>query len=145
MGPLRCLIVDDEALARGRLKRWLVADADVELVGEAGDGMGALELIAQLRPDVALLDIEMPELNGLGGASALAPGGPAVIFVTAYDEHALKAFELSAVAYRLKPVTAERLRAALRRVRSKRSPGDMNLQALTARLGSAALRRMAVR
>jgi two-component system LytT family response regulator len=141
---LRCFVVDDEAPARARLKR-LLAEANVEVVGEAGDGLRALEQILDVRPDVVLLDIEMPELNGLGVASALPPDGPAVIFVTAYDAHALKAFEVSAIDYLVKPVHPERLHSALARVRRPHRFSPKEVATLAAQLGAGALRRMAVR
>ena len=119
--PLRVLIVDDEAPARARL-RDLLADIAGELpcvvVGEAQDGLAALEALRQLTADVALVDIRMPRLDGIDLAQQLAarPGGPAVIFVTAYDQYAVRAFELSAIDYLLKPVRAQRLLEALQKL-----------------------------
>jgi len=119
-GPLRVLIVDDEAPARARLKN-LLADINGELpnvvVGEAADGVEALECLSRQEGgvDVALVDIRMPRLDGIALAQHLAarPGAPAVIFATAYDQYAVRAFELSAIDYLLKPVRAQRLLAAL--------------------------------
>ncbi len=111
----RILIVDDEPLARERL-RALLAELDAgEVVGEAGSGMEALELVERAQPDVVLLDIRMPGMDGLETALHLArrAPAPAVVFTTAYDEHALAAFEAQAVDYLLKPIRPERLRAAL--------------------------------
>lgn len=151
---LRCFIADDEPLARERLRRLLATVAGVELVGEAGDGVDALEQVAACTPDVLLLDIQMPELDGLAVASQLAASasGPAVIFVTAYDEHALAAFEVAALDYLVKPVSAERLEAALARARRARGSSAPHaalpeqLSALFAQLGPArAPLRMAVR
>jgi len=120
VAPLRVLIVDDEAPARSRLKN-LLADINADLanvvVAEAADGVEALECIHRLEGgvDVALVDIRMPRLDGIGLAQHLAamPGAAAVIFTTAYDQYAVRAFELSAIDYLLKPVRAQRLLAAL--------------------------------
>lgn len=112
---MRVLIVDDEPLARERLRRQLEAQAEVAVVGEAGNGREALLLASRLQPDVVLLDIRMPGMDGLETArhlEALAMP-PAVIFTTAYGEHALEAFDRHAVDYLLKPIRAERLAAAL--------------------------------
>ncbi len=128
---MRVLIADDEAPARARMRRLLDEIGGVEVVGEAADGLEALDLAAALQPDAALLDIEMPELDGLGVARALGPQGPAVVFVTAYDGHAVAAFEAAAVDYVLKPVVRARLAAALERVRHRRGP---DLEAVLARL-----------
>jgi two-component system LytT family response regulator len=153
---LRCFIADDEALARQRLRYLFEAEADVSIVGEAADGVTTLEQVALSRPDVLLLDIQMPELDGLGVAAALRGGdGPLIIFVTAYDEHALAAFELSALDYLVKPVNPERLAAALARARkvsgAAAAPAtaerrDQGLALLLEKLSAAhAPRRMAVR
>lgn len=114
---LRILIVDDEPAARERLRQLLAAASDVEIVGEAGDGLEAIEKIAALAPDLVLLDIQMPGCSGLDVAASLAEPRPRIIFCTAYDEHALEAFELNAVDYLLKPINRTRLAAAIERVR----------------------------
>jgi two-component system, LytTR family, response regulator len=115
---MKCLIVDDEASARARLRRLLAAHAaQVEIVGEAADGLEALEQLTALRPDLLFLDIEMPGLNGfqiLQSAPKSAPL-PLVVFVTGYDQHALAAFEANALSYLLKPVETERLAQAIDR------------------------------
>lgn len=116
---LRILIVDDEAPARARLVRLLAAMPGVKVVGEAADGEQALALAEQLQPDALLLDVQMPELDGLAVAASLPDDGPAVIFVTAFDAFALRAFEARAVDYLLKPVAPERLARALARVRPR--------------------------
>jgi DNA-binding LytR/AlgR family response regulator len=116
---LRLLVADDEPPARRRLLRLLTAMEDVDVVGEAGDGVEALDAIASLRPDAVLLDIRMPGLDGLRLARAVQDR-TAIVFVTAYDQHAVAAFETNAVDYLLKPVAAERLRAALDRVRRRK-------------------------
>lgn len=117
---LDVLIVDDEPLARQRLQDLLSAETTVRVVGEASDGREALEACERLCPDLVLMDIAMPVMDGLEAARHLAAGstGPAVIFCTAYDEHALAAFEARAIDYLLKPVRAERLSAALERARA---------------------------
>jgi len=119
---LKVILADDEALARARLASLLsdlAGEIAVEVVAEASNGEAALARAADTPADVILLDIQMPGLNGLEAARHIAnlPRAPAIIFVTAYDEHALRAFELRAVDYLLKPVRLERLREALARVR----------------------------
>lgn len=122
MTPLRILIVDDEAPARRRL-RDLLADLSTtlphEIVAEAGDGVAALEACIQHKPDVVLTDIRMPRMDGLELAQHLGrlPQAPALVFITAFDEYAVKAFELAALDYLLKPVRAVRLAAALEKAR----------------------------
>ncbi len=112
---MRVLLVDDEPLARDRLRRLLADLPQCELSGEAGDGRTALELCDRLAPDVVLMDIRMPGMDGLEAARHLAglPDPPAVIFTTAFGDHALEAFEACAVDYLLKPIRGERLAAAL--------------------------------
>lgn len=116
---MRLLIVDDEAPARARLRRLLSAIEGAEVVGEAADGEQALALAGQLQPDALLLDVQMPELDGLAVAASLPDDGPAVIFVTAFDAYALQAFDARALDYLLKPVEPERLVRALQRVRPR--------------------------
>ncbi len=137
---LRVLIVDDEPPARARMKQ-LLADVSAqiahELVGEADRGTAALELADRLQPDLVLLDIHMPGMNGLEVARHLAerPQPPAIVFVTAYDEHALAAFEVRALDYLLKPVRAERLVDTLRRAQPL-SPHEPRLAEVAQTLGS---------
>lgn len=144
---IRVLVVDDEAPARLRLIRLLSEVKDLEIVGEAGDGLEALQKAQELKPDLAFLDIEMPELNGLETAETWGGEGPSVIFVTAYSEHALRAFELSAVDYLVKPVAPERLAEAVERVRKRRAVSStLDLHQLVAKLEEGrAKRRMAVK
>ncbi|GMV08215.1 MAG: DNA-binding response regulator [Gemmatimonadota bacterium] len=117
-GLLRVLIVDDEELGRDVLRLRLDAVPDVEIIGEASNGDEAVELVLSLRPDLVFLDVQMPGLDGLGVLEAVAAEYlPAVVFVTAHDEYAIRAFEHHALDYLLKPVTPRRLLAALERAR----------------------------
>jgi len=114
--PISALIADDEASARSRLRKMLAPYA-FELVGDAHDGLAALDAIRKHRPQVLFLDIEMPGLGGFEVVEALTPDiMPLVVFVTAYDDHALAAFDANAVAYLLKPVVEDRLRAVVARI-----------------------------
>jgi len=115
---IRTLMADDEAPARARLRQLLASHPDVEIVGEAETGVQAMELAAQLKPDLLLLDIQMPGSSGIDVAACLAAPRPHVVFCTAYDEHAVDAFEVAAVDYLLKPVSRARLAQALDRVRA---------------------------
>jgi two-component system LytT family response regulator len=118
--PLRALIVDDEPLARARLCELLGVEADVEVIGECGNGDDAVIAIARDRPDLVLLDIQMPELDGFGVVRAVGVERmPAVVFVTAHDEHAVAAFEIHAVDYVLKPVDPDRFAEAVRRAQRR--------------------------
>lgn len=112
---MKVLIVDDEAPARDRLQHMLEENADVEVVGTAGNGQDAVDATARLRPDVVLLDIRMPGMNGIEAAHHLnaLEQPPAIVFTTAYDEYAIDAFDAMAVGYVLKPVRRERLHRAL--------------------------------
>jgi two-component system response regulator AlgR len=116
---MNILIVDDEPLARERLRSMLSEQPGVDVIGEAGNGREALDAVARLQPDVVLLDIAMPVMDGLETAHHLAQFDepPAIVFCTAYDQHALSAFEAAAVDYLVKPVRAERLADALERAR----------------------------
>jgi two-component system response regulator AlgR len=117
---MKVILVDDEPLARERLRELLAGEADVEIVAEAGDGHAALHACAAHDPDLVLLDISMPGIDGLEVARHLAAfePRPAVVFCTAFDQHALSAFDAQAIDYLVKPVRAERLAAALERVRT---------------------------
>ena len=122
MASVRVLIVDDEALARQRVRRLLQNEADVEIVGEAETGRDAVKLIHELNPDLVCLDVQMPELDGFGVLRELeGERVPMVLFITAYDEHAQRAFDVHAVDYVLKPVDADRFRAAFERARTQRA------------------------
>jgi two-component system LytT family response regulator len=115
---VRILIVDDEAPARQKMRRYLGEHPDAEIVAEAENGVEAVEKIAELSPDLVFLDVQMPELDGFGVIDAIgAEAMPRLVFVTAYDEHALRAFEVRALDYLLKPFTPERFSAVMDRVR----------------------------
>jgi DNA-binding LytR/AlgR family response regulator len=117
---LRVAIADDERLARSFLATTLRNFDDVELVGEAGDGAEAIELIEREKPDLALLDLHMPEIDGLGVVRLLKKNlAPLIVFVSAHDEYAVRAFELNAVDYLLKPVDKARLREAINRAQDR--------------------------
>lgn len=144
---IRTLIVDDEHPARERLKQLLTAHPDVEVVGEADDGIEAAEKIAELSPDLVMLDIQMPGASGLDVAASLGKPRPAVIFCTAFDQYAVDAFELSALDYLLKPVNRARLASAIDRVRVAAAPAgrDRALEQLTQASGMAPTRFLARR
>jgi len=117
---IRTLIVDDEPLARERLRTLLQQETDIEVVGECADGRQALGAIGTEAPDLVFLDIQMPVLDGFGVIQSLEDRPlPAVIFVTAYDQYALRAFDVHALDYLLKPFTAKRFQKALERARSE--------------------------
>ncbi|MBI5838218.1 MAG: response regulator transcription factor [Candidatus Eisenbacteria bacterium] len=119
---MRALIVDDEAPARALLREYLAAEPDVDLAGECANGFEALKSIAERAPGLVLLDVQMPKLDGFE-VLELLEHPPAVVFVTAYDEYALRAFEVHAVDYVMKPVGRERLAAAIARVRERLAAG----------------------
>jgi len=123
---LRTLIVDDEPLARRRIRALLAEVADVEIVGECGDGAAAVAAIRAAAPDLVFLDIQMPEMDGFGVIEAVGVARmPAVVFVTAYDRYALAAFDVCAVDYVLKPFDTERFMRALDRARARTAPGAL--------------------
>ncbi|RMG30257.1 MAG: DNA-binding response regulator [Gammaproteobacteria bacterium] len=127
---MRILIADDEPLARERLRGLLARLGEAHVVGEAADGRSAVEQAARLAPDVVLLDIRMPVMDGLEAARHIAalPAPPAVIFTTAFEEHALEAFEAAACDYLVKPIRAERLQQALAGARRLTRPQVQRLQ-----------------
>jgi len=122
---LRVVIADDEPVARRRLRRLLRNETDVEIAGECGDGRSTIECIEVERPDLVLLDVQMPDVGGFDVVEALGRRLPAVVFVTAFDRYALRAFEVHAVDYLLKPVAEARFREAIGRVRSRLGHGDV--------------------
>jgi len=131
---MRVLIVDDEAPARDKLRRWLGTHADIEIAGEAADGLAAAAAIENLQPDVVFLDIQMPGLSGLEVAAQLeSDSAPLLVFVTAFDEHAIRAFDLNAVDYLLKPYDRDRLEKSLQRLRERRGAPATRSAVSTAR------------
>jgi two-component system, LytTR family, response regulator len=139
---IRTLIVDDEPLARSRIRNLLSKESDVELAGECENGFEAIEAIDQMEPDLVFLDVQMPGVNGFGVLERIGVGRmPLTVFVTAYDEFALRAFEAHALDYLLKPFEADRLRQALGRAREhlalrKRKHLEQRLEALLAEMDS---------
>jgi two-component system LytT family response regulator len=121
LARIRTLVVDDEPLAREGLRMMLAHDADVEVVGECSSGRDAVAAVRRLRPDLMFLDVQMPEMNGFDVLAALQASGetnlPSVIFVTAYDRYALRAFEVHALDYLLKPFDDERFSESLARAK----------------------------
>lgn len=150
---IRALIVDDEPLARDRLQKLLDAEPDVTVLGQCANGKEALKAIREKAPDLVFLDVQMPELDGFGALAQIeADKMPVVIFVTAHDKFALKAFEVHAVDFLLKPFDRERFQTALKRAKERiaqKRPGelDQRLAALLAEIKpeAAALERMAVK
>jgi two-component system, LytTR family, response regulator len=130
---LRVVIADDEAVARSRLRRLLAAHADVTVVAEAADGRSAVDVIVTQRPDVVFLDIRMPELDGFEVLAELAAvETPAIVFVTAFSDHAAKAFDVNALDYLLKPYDPARLAETLDRARECQRDGDGGRRLLAA-------------
>ena len=144
---IRTLIVDDESLAREGVRRLLADEPDVEIVGESPDGLAAVADVQRLRPDLVVLDVQLPELSGFEVLESVRTEWlPVVIFVTAHESHALQAFEAHAIDYLLKPVEPARFRVALERARAQlRRPDDgslvRRLEALVHAAGSAEARR----
>jgi two-component system LytT family response regulator len=117
---IRALIVDDEPLARRTIRDILADDPEIEIIGECGDGLEAIEFIQNRPPDILFLDIQMPGLNGFETLSRIEPGRiPVIIFVTAYDQYALRAFEVHAMDYLLKPFNDQRLVDAVRQAKAQ--------------------------
>jgi two-component system LytT family response regulator len=131
--PIRVLVVDDEPLAREKIRGMAADDAELRVVGECSNGAEAIDAIQSLRPDLILLDVQMPEVGGFAVLEALKEEGlPPVIFITAYDHYAVRAFEFHALDYLLKPFDRERFRAAIDR--AKRQIRRENGGALDARI-----------
>ncbi|MCC7134330.1 MAG: response regulator transcription factor [Gemmatimonadales bacterium] len=141
------IIVDDEPLVRAALRRFIQARADVELAGEAADGVEALELVERVHPAVVLLDVQMPLLDGLAVARALPLPRPEVVFVTAFDRYAIEAFDVHAVDYVLKPFDDARLGRALDRAMARRGSAEVGdrLERLLAAVAPRFLTRFLVR
>jgi two-component system LytT family response regulator len=121
--PLKIAIVDDEELARAVVREYLAGIADVEIVAECANGFEAVKAVSDLQPDLLILDVQMPKLNGFE-VLELVGGDVAVVFVTAFDQYAIRAFEVHAVDYLLKPFGADRLAAAIARVRERLGRGE---------------------
>lgn len=117
MKPLRAIIADDEELARRILREYLAAEPGIEIVAECRNGFEAVKAVNDLRPDVLFLDVQMPKLDGFEVLELVEPS-VAVVFVTAFDQYAMKAFDAAAIDYLLKPFSAERFHASLARVRA---------------------------
>jgi two-component system LytT family response regulator len=136
---LRTLIIDDEAIARRRVRRLLREESDIEVVGECGDGQSAIDEIASVQPDLIFLDVQMPGLDGFDVVERLARDRPpAIVFVTAFDRYAMQAFDVHAIDYLLKPFTRDRFRLALQRARDRIAVRDGNagLRALLQQLNA---------
>lgn len=131
---IRAIVVDDELPAIDRLKKLLKPYTDVDVVCESHDGLSALSAIEEKKPDIVFLDIDMPELNGLEVAKTLGVNGPLIIFVTAYDEHALAAFESSAIDYLVKPINSARLEFTIEKVRKSLLKEKISLDSLLTNL-----------
>ena len=117
---VRVIIADDEPLARERVKSFLNEETDIEIIAECADGEQTLAMVQQHRPDLLFLDVQMPRLNGFEVLEALGPAQlPAVIFTTAHDQHALRAFEVNALDYLLKPWSEQRFKKTLQRAREQ--------------------------
>lgn len=122
---MKVILVDDEALARGVLREYLAAHADIEIIAECANGFEAVKAITELAPDLVFLDIQMPKLDGFE-VVGLAGARTRYIFVTAYDQYALKAFEVHAVDYLLKPFSQQRLDDALSQARRQAAPASLD-------------------
>ncbi|HET7570741.1 MAG TPA: LytTR family DNA-binding domain-containing protein [Gammaproteobacteria bacterium] len=128
----RTLIIDDMPLSRARTRRYLEDETDIEIVGECGDGEAAIAAIAEQRPDLVFLDVQMPGMSGFELLEKVpADERPAVVFITAFDEFAVPAFEVRAVDYLLKPFDHERLKQALARVRERLKTGENHKKPLS--------------
>ena len=144
---LRVIVVDDEALARTLLRELLAAHPDIEIIGECGNGFEAVKAVTEKKPDLILLDIQMPKLDGFDVLELIGTDVP-VIFVTAYDQYAIKAFQVHAVDYLLKPFGAERLADALARARARigaREPLPAKALVSEARAARSPLERILIR
>jgi two-component system LytT family response regulator len=128
----KALIVDDEELARKLLREMLASHPEIAIVGECGNGMEAVKAVAEHKPELLFLDVQMPKLSGFDVLELVDPAGLAVIFVTAFDQYAMKAFDVHAVDYLLKPYSKERFEAALERAKRQRAEKALDPAALAA-------------
>ncbi len=128
----KALIVDDEELARKLLREMLASHPEIEIVAECGNGMEAVKALAEHQPELLFLDVQMPKLSGFDVLELVDPAGLAVIFVTAFDQYAMKAFDVHAVDYLLKPYSKERFEAALERAKSQKAEKAPDATALAA-------------
>ena len=128
----KALIVDDEELARKLLREMLASHPEIEIVGECGNGMEAVKAVAEHKPELLFLDVQMPKLSGFDVLELVDSAGLAVIFVTAFDQYAMKAFDVHAVDYLLKPYSKERFEAALERAKSQKAERAPDAAALAA-------------
>ena len=143
----KALIVDDEELARKLLREMLAGHPEIEIVAECGNGMEAVKAVAEHKPELLFLDVQMPKLSGFDVLELVDPAGLAVIFVTAFDQYAMKAFDVHAVDYLLKPYSKERFEAALERAKSQKAAKapDPAALAATARPAGQFLERIVVK
>jgi two-component system LytT family response regulator len=143
----KALIVDDEELARKLLREMLESHPEIEIVAECGNGMEAVKAVAEHKPELLFLDVQMPKLSGFDVLELVDPAGLAVIFVTAFDRYAMKAFDVHAVDYLLKPYSKERFEAALERAKSQKMEKvpDATALAATARPSGQFLERIVVK
>lgn len=143
----KALIVDDEELARKLLREMLESHPEIEIVAECGNGMEAVKAVAEHKPELLFLDVQMPKLSGFDVLELVDPAGLAVIFVTAFDRYAMKAFDVHAVDYLLKPYSKERFEAALERAKSQKTEKapDATALAATARPSGQFLERIVVK
>jgi two-component system LytT family response regulator len=132
MRKWKALLVDDEELARKLLREMLASHAEIDIAGECANGMEAVKAAAEHKPDLLFLDVQMPKLTGFDVLELIEREGVAVIFVTAYDQYAMKAFEVHAVDYLLKPFSRERFEAALERAKNQRPHKQVDATELTA-------------
>ncbi len=128
----KALIVDDEELARKLLREMLASHPEIEITGECGNGMEAVKAVAEHKPELLFLDVQMPKLTGFDVLELVDPAGLAVIFVTAFDQYAMKAFDVHAVDYLLKPYSKERFEAALERAKNQKAEKAPDAAALAA-------------
>jgi DNA-binding LytR/AlgR family response regulator len=135
-GTLRTLVVDDEKLARDRLRGFLASVGGVELIGEAANGLEAVQMIEERHPDLVFLDVQMPGMDGFEVLRALPGPAPQVVFATAYDEYAIRAFEVQAIDYLLKPFARARVEEAVGRARNRLKQGEpgFDVEAVVRRL-----------